>query len=272
MAKRKFMKQRKTIQELDAMEELYGGRFTKSKLFRILLMYSVIPLAFGTLLYRNVFYTGIWVIITCIYTFVKVIPGNVKSDYNMKAHNERNRIINVITQSLTSGNPSVKQGIKMAIDNTNGELHYDMNKLYAKLLGDATPEAIHKSFLDLRKKYEDDIYFGLFLEQLEVGLGKAHPDIRTIVIFRESHNAEFSTTKKFRMRKRDQLKMVVTMLGMAFGTCVLAAVALTYSKFVSLYNHSLPGFVITTFFMTVLFMILNHFVNLYQDDSINSIK
>lgn len=270
MAKRK--KQYKTIRELDAIEELYGGRFTKSKLIRILMMYSLIPLAFGTLLYRNVFYTSIWIIITCIYVFVKVIPGSVKSDYNMKAHNERNRVINVITQSLTSGNPSVKQGIKMAVDSTHGELHDDMNKLYAKLLGDATPEAIHESFLNLREKYKDDIYFGLFLEQLEVGLGKAHPDTRTLTIFRDSHNAEFSTTKKFRMRKRDQLRMVVTMLCMSFGTCVLAATALTYKKFVSLYNHSLAGFIITTGFMIVLFMILNHFVNLYQDDSINSIK
>lgn len=270
MAKRK--KQYKTIQELDAIEELYGGRFTKSKLWRLLSMYSIIPLAFGMLLYRNIFYTGIWVIITCIYVFVKVIPGCVKSEYNMKAHNERNRVINVITQALTSGNPSVKHGIKMAVDNTNGELHHDMNTLYAKLLGDATPEATHKAFLDLRKKYADDIYFGLFLEQLEVGLGKAHPDTRTLIVFRDSHNAEFGNVKKFRARKRDQLKMVVTMLGMSFGTCVLAAVAFTYSKFVKLYNHSLAGFIITTCFMTVLFMILNHFVNLYQDDSINSIK
>ena len=272
MAKLKFSKQQKTIQELDAIEELYGGEFTRSKLVRILLMYSIIPLAFGMLLYRSILWTGIWIAITCIYSFAKVIPGNIKMDYNMKAHNQRNRVINVITQSLASGNTSVKQGIKMAVDNTDGELHSDMAKLYAKLLGDPTPEATHQAFLALEEKYKEDVFFSLFLEQLEVGVGRAHPDIRTLVVFRESHNTEFSEIKKYREGKRKQLKMVVVMLFIAFSTCLIAALMLTYKKWVVLYNHSLAGFIITTIFMCALFKILDRFTTQYQDDSINSIK
>lgn len=268
---RKTRKKRYTIKELDAIEELYGSHFTKATLARNFLTYSIATIAFSYVLYASIPIVIIYVILSCLYVYYKIIPNNIRMNYEMKAHAERNRSINIITQSLSSGHTSIKNAISMAIKNSNGEFRKDLKLLYAKILSDTTFEAIHEAFTTLKNKYPDDIYFGLFLEQLEVGLNKSHPDLRTLIIVRKSHNYEYNRIKAFRLAKRQAMHDMVKMLGLTFVVCCTVAYMFGYQKFLTMYAHNLIGMAISTLFMFVLFMIINKFMNMYQDTAINSI-
>lgn len=275
MAKKQKIKNRKkryTIKELDAIEELYGSHFTKTTLARNFLTYSIAAIAFSYVLYASIPIVLIYITLSCLYVYYNIIPNNVRMNYEMKAHAERNRSINIVTQSLSSGHTSIKNAINMAIKNSNGEFRKDLKLLYAKILSDTTFEATHQAFTNLKKKYPDDIYFGLFLEQLEVGLNKSNPDLRTLMIVRKSHNHEYNRIKVFRSAKRQAMRDMIKMLSLTFVVCCTVAFMFGYQKFLNMYAHNLVGMAISTLFMFVLFMIIKKFMKMYQDTAINSIS
>lgn len=272
MARRK----RITIKELNAMEELYGSRMTPSKVFRIIGSYEIVICGCAYFLYQSLLITLMYAFAGALFVYGIVIKKDVENRYKSRGFFERNKFVNVITQSMTTKDAQILPVLTKSIDKLNGEFKDDIQHLVAVLCTNSTDDEKREAFVELDKKYENDIYFCLFLDQVQTVYWESTYHIETFREFQNSHNLILMKQKEYKRTKNvcrhwtfmTVLGSIGLIVATAFMTGVLSGKGFNLELFSTVYAHNLIGRICSTIYMFGLSLIMIRFFNCYYDDDI----
>jgi hypothetical protein len=265
-----------TIKELNAMEELYGSRMTSSKVMRIIFKYELAVCGMSYFLYQNLIATFMYGFAGAIYVYMVIIKQDVESRYRQRGLFERNKFINFITQSMTAKNAQMLPVLMKLVNKLEGEFKDDVQHLVAVLCTNSTSEEKNSAFAELSEKYRKDIYFCLFLDQVQTVYLENTYHIETFREFQRSHNLILIKQKEYqRIKDRYRHWFFLTLIG-AFGLLVLTAYAtgifngngMNFEMFTQVYATSLIGRIVSTFYMVAMAIVVNIFFRNYYDDNI----
>lgn len=259
-----------SIKEMDAMEQLYGSRLTKGRVFRIIAGYEIGVILFTYILYgpNRPWWIFSWMIVAAWYIKAKLLPRKIENDYQRRAENQRNRFINYVTQSMTTTGTNIIEAIRNAANKADGEFKSDLESLIAIMLSAQSFDESHAAFVKIQKKYSSDIYFTLFMEQVETVFHESIYHIETFNTFKDSHNTVLTKEKEFIQKKRDVQHNMITMCGISCFTNAVCLMAPGYDKYLSVYANTIPGAVVSTIYMIALAIIINGFYKRFYDDDV----
>ena len=168
-----------TIDELNAYKIAYGSPLKRKELFFSLMIPFVVAFFYTFILFYNLWLPLITGILAMIYSYAYIIPQQVKRGYENNAFREKNNFVNNMTQILTNNEKTVLQALKTVADRANGEFKEDLLKLQAKIV-DGSNQDIQDSFQWLANKYESDVIFSLYVEQLTTLVIEGRHNIETL--------------------------------------------------------------------------------------------
>lgn len=261
-------KNKMTIVQMNAVEELYGYNLTKQKVARFMLSYEVGTLAFTVLLYERWWITLIWMVLVGLYVYKSLLPKQVMANYKRRALTERNRFINMVTQGMATKNANIVAVLRRAKEKVKGEFADDLSILIATLVSEDNYEAKHQAFKNLSDKYKEDIYFVLFLEQIETVYHEDQYHIETFQTFKDSHNRLLMKQKTFIRKKKEVQTSMMSMLGLSFVMLAIMLMSNGIDKYISIYAHALGGTITSTIYLLVIGFIIHSFYKKYYDDEV----
>lgn len=269
------MARRKTIVEMNAKEELYGGRMTTARVLRMLMGWEIGIAIFAITLYgpvvQHAWCVLVWMLIVAIYIYNVLIPRKIEADYQMRSEQERNRFINIVTQGMSTKNANILAVLRRATNKAEGEFKDDLNALVAVLVSAPDYKEQHQAFEDIIHKYSSDIYFGLFMEQVETVYHESIYHIETFQTFEDSHNKLLLKQKEFMAKKHDVQQIMFTMCGIAEFTIAATTIgAEGYKTYLSMYALSKAGMVVSTVYLIVLCLIVSSFYKHFYDNTVTS--
>ena len=261
-----------TITSMNAKEELYGSRLTKARVARTILTYEVGVAAYGYAMYgpTNLPIIVIWLVLAALYIYRKILPESVDANYQRKAETERNRFINIVTQGMTTKNANILAVLRRATAKAEGEFKLDLERLLAVLVSAPDQAEKHKAFQDITEKYSDDIYYGLFMEQVETVYNESQYHIETFNTFKDSHNTLLLKQKEFIRKKKQAQVQLMSILVLSLVTSVICLYSNGYQQFLTTYAENKIGMLFSTLYLFALALIINGFYKHFYDDTITS--
>jgi len=258
------------VSELNALQQSYGDALSFYDYKRFLLAPVIFTAGFALLLFHSIIITIICGILGGLYAFKAIMPLLVRREYEMKSLNERNRFINSLTQILTDEQKILLVAIELASERTSGELKADLKILQARLDG-ANRTSIATAFSDLRKKYEKDVLFGQYLEQIETALIEGRQDIEAIKHQKTYHNDTMQNTVQFLKVKEEHYKGVKLVATVIAFIVILITFSFGYETYHEAFTNTLIGNVFGVIFYATLLLLMKSFLKLYFDDEVMSI-
>ncbi|MBD9844898.1 hypothetical protein IHP33_04085 [Enterococcus faecalis] len=265
-------KKRYAIDELNAYKVAYGRPIAKEDYF----LNIVLPALFGGgvifLLLNNVWLV---LVVACFYAFYGyrvLFPLNVKRFYSHRAFDQRNRLINNLTQLLSDPTMSWFVAFQRASERCEGELRQDIDQLLANLQ-DASSEELSNHFRLFGKKYETDVVFSLFMEQIETIALEGRTNIMMIQDIKNYHNQIREKTKRFVGRKKKVIEQIVLYLFLSGVILeILHFFPLGYTAYLESFAHSPIGWVMSGVYLCLLTVLLHKVCQNFYDDEIMEVK
>lgn len=268
-----FFKKKKilTIDELNAYRIAYGNPIERKELFRSL----AVPFAVGFFYIFILFYCWWLALIVGFlamgYAYTFIIPQQVKRVYESNAFREKNNFVNNMTQILTNNEKTVLQALKTVTDRANGEFKEDLLKLQAKIV-DGNNQEIQSSFEWLAKKYESDVIFALYVEQITTLVIEGRNNIETLKDIKTYHNEIKKRQEKFfiaKQQKERDFKMMCKVGVLFIGTITIS---FGFEQFIKVYAHHPIGWVSSLAYLLILVKTYHTFLQRMGDDSIMEVK
>lgn len=265
------------VEEINALNKKYEGDLTRNDYFK----YIILPGLVGAIV--AILFTYFWWlavilgILGVFYGYKYILPNIVKQNYFLASLKERNRFVNNMTQILTDRSKTIINALQAATSRAKGELYQDLKTLQASLSG-ADKEQVAEAFKIIRIKYQHDVVFVQYLEQLETlaqegkGVGTKKDEeggpLDTLKEIKSYHNDMMLLQFKF-MSLKD--KHLGDMKQLIFVVCIIMA-ALTFSFGFKTYFESFArspiGWITSLIYLTAMFMSINKFRKLYFDNEI----
>lgn len=261
------------MEMLNAREELYGHKLTKSRVLRTILMYELIVFAyaFATYSIKNWIFILIWLALAAVYIYTYIIPRQIEFNYEARSEAERNRFINIITQGMTSNTADIIKVLKMATDKANGEFKLDMQGLVATIMSANTYKAQHLAFKKVLNKYRNDYYFCRFMEEVETNVHESKYQMATYQAFKDHHNLTMTKEKEFEAKKKLIQQKMILMLVMVLIVACVALYSNGYKVFITVYATTVPGIICSTLFLMYVFTFAHLFFKRKFDTSVTSL-
>lgn len=264
-------KKRMNIADLQAKEEAYGYRLTKSKIAGIILPYSLSIGAFAYILYSNLIIALILVAISAITVYLKIVPQEIQVQYYRRGLQQRNRCLNIITQSMTSPENTVYESMKQAAIRMNGEFKQDLQEVIAVMVTSEDDEPVHQAFNKIEEKYADDVVFTQYFEQLETAQFEGNLSPEIFQDLSNYHNQTYEKQQAYIAQRKKRKKEVFTITAIVFGLCVTLAVSNGYDNYRTTFSYSIIGIIASSIFMVVYIFVLMKFFKAYYDESITTV-
>lgn len=259
-----------SIAAMNARAQLYGHTMTKSRVFRMMFIYEVATVVTCAILYgfNHLIWAVGWMIIVAIIVYKKVIPQQVEANYQTRSEIERNKFINITTQSLAGDSVNLLSVLRRSSAKLTGEFREDMESLIATMSSSPSRSEVHQQFMRIEDKYSDDIYFCLFIEQIETVFYETQYHIETFEVFKDSHNTIMQKEKTFSAQKRDYMMQGVMMfiLGQVLNATTLYSSG--YDKFLSAYANTIAAPIINGIYIIGILMTANTFIKRFFDDDV----
>jgi hypothetical protein len=259
------------IQELNAIQVAYG----KPLEFKDYRRYVGFPAIFMAVFSFAITYFW-WVALImgalgALYGVKVILPNSVKRAYEMASLKERNRLLNNLTQILTDESKTTLKAINLAKLRADGELRDDIEILEAKLQG-ADRQQIIEAFQEINTKYERDVVFTQYFEQIETAIFEGRNQGDTLKQIKNYHNDTLKKTNLFLKIKEGHFRDLKQML---FIMAVFVG-ALTFSFGFDIYFNAFArtpiGWISGGIYFTIVLMLMKSFFKLYFDDSIMTVR
>ncbi len=268
-----MLKKRKiyTLDELNAYKKAYGNPIQRKELFTTLTIPFVVAALYTFSLY---YYWWLALIAGCIgmlYSYRVMLPANIKRIYENNAFRERNNFVNNITQILTNPERTVLEALKIVSERAHGEFKNDLLQLQASLI-DADKEEIQRAFQVLSKKYEKDVIFDMYIEQLTTAMTEGRFSMETLKDIKTYHNEVKKRQDKFKAAKSREaynFKFICTI-----GLALIAAISFSFGwkQFITVYAHSPIGWVVSGAYLMILGGYFASFRKRIVDDDIMEVQ
>lgn len=259
-----------SIASMNATEQLYGHTMTKSRVFRMMFSYELAIFVSCFILYgyNHLIWAVLWMAITAILVYKKIIPRQVQANYEMRGEIERNKFINIATQSLSGESVNLLAVLRRSNAKLEGEFHDDMESLIATMASSPDNKEVHKAFTYIEDKYKQDIYFCLFMEQIETVFYETQYHIETFEVFKDSHNVIMQKEKSFSNKKRDFMIQGISMFALGQVLNAITLYSSGYDKFLEAYANIMVGPIISAIYLTAILVVANIFVKRFFDDDV----
>ncbi|EAE0901554.1 hypothetical protein [Enterococcus faecalis] len=261
-------KKRYAIDELNAYKIAYGRPIAKEDYF----LNIVLPACFGSAMIFLLLNSWLLMVLVglgyAFYGYRVLFPLNIRRFYMHKAFDQRNRFINNLTQLLSDPTMSWFIALQRATERCEGEFREDLDQLLVELQ-EASSNEISQHFQRFAEKYNNDVVFSLFIEQVETVALEGRTNIDMIRDIKTYHNQLREQTKQFMKRKKrivDQLVLYVIMSSAIL--LIFHFFPLGYEVYLKSFAHSLIGWITSGLYMLVLTLHLHKSCHCFYDDEI----
>lgn len=258
-----------SIDELNAYRAAYGNPLMKKEIFTALVVPFVICFFAVYILFYYWWLALIAGFVGVTYGYIVLMRINIQRYYHQQALIQRNRFINNMTQLLTNPNETVVSALKWCAQDivASGEFKEDLDKLIVDLM-DAGPKEIQKSFKVLADKYEKDLVFSLFIDNLITASLKGRTDINKIKELKSWHNDVLEQTNIFINNKRFFAQQFKQMLIYPVITIVILTFAMGFDGYLMYYAHHPIGWVSSSIMLGVIAYQFHNFQLKLADDEV----
>lgn len=266
-------KKRRTIEELRAYDKAYGRKLTKSRQFKLSVEPAIILAIISTMMWMRPALSIVFFVIGLMYGYFRIMPRQVKVQYEADALYQRHRAIGILTSAMAGNSSAPAYKVLSAVASASeGELKDDFIKLTAAVVRIESARSVHKAFLEIIDKYKSDSYFVQFMEQVESYTLDSNLDVETLEMLNDMHNKVYEDSIAFGRVREQALTETRTMLGVVIGLGVgMEAVGVkmaTYKYFMQYFWHGLTGWITGALMIIILSIILMRFYTRYFDDKI----
>lgn len=266
-------KKKKTmnVDELRAYRVAYGGNLGSKDYFK----YVGAPAGLFAVFSFLLLYNG-WVSIPCgilgaIYGFRVLLPKSVQKQYEAEGFNQRNKFLNNITQVLTDDNQTVLMALRKVTPRANGEFKENLQKFYAMLVG-ADNQRMRDAIVWLGDKYEDDVIFLQYLEQLETAMLEGKTNTDTLKDIKTYHNDIRKKQEAYEKAKAGHLRDMKQLVIITGILLIALAVSFGFKVYLSAFARHPIGYVSSGLYLLVMVMFFRQFVGYLFDDSVMEIR
>lgn len=266
-------KSRMSAEEIRALRNAYDKPLTAKNY----IVFAAAPaLLFGGLLFYLTYVWWLGLIAAAIgvaYGLRIWLPKAVKRTYNIKSFNERNRLLNLLTQQMSDQTKIPKQILERVVSRLDGELRKDFFPITARIANGATNSEINEMFDVVEKKYKDDIIFSQYLEQIETNFTTGIDNLSSLKDMNGYHNDLRKQRDLFLGYKAKRLKD-------CFSLIILSVLLVSALQF-GMGNHEtyMKGFAdvtigrsVSVVYTLIFFGLTRKFEKIYFDDEIMEVK
>lgn len=260
-----------TVDELRAYRVAYGGKLGAKDYVTFVGVPAGLFGLFSFLLLYNIWVTLGCMIVGTIYGVKFLLPRSVRKQYEAEGFNQRNKFLNNITQVLTDDNKTVLMAIKKVTVRSSGEFKEDLKRFHAMLIG-ADNERIRDAVVWFGDRYDDDIIFMQYLEQLETAMLEGKTNIDTLKDIKTYHNDIKKKQDHYERAKNGHLndmKQLVIITGILI---ISLAVSFGFETYLSSFARHPIGYVSSGLYLLLLMMFFKQFVGYLFDDSVMEIR
>ncbi|WP_244895510.1 hypothetical protein [Evansella clarkii] len=259
------------VDELRAYRVAYGGKLGVKDFMNYVGLPAGLFGVFSFLLLYNGWVTAVCVIIGAIYGLASLLPKSVKKQYEYEAFNQRNKFLNNITQVLTDDNQTVLMAIRKVTTRSTGEFKEDLKKFHAMLIG-ADNERIRESVIWFSEKYDDDVIFQQYLEQLETAMIEGKTNIDTLKDIKTYHNDIRKKQDGYERAKNGHLKDMKQLIIITGILIIALAVSFGFETYLSAFARHPVGYISSGLYLLMLTIFFKQFVGYLFDDSVMEIR
>lgn len=258
------------VNELNAYQVAYGKPLDYKDYFQYIGLPAVAMAGLAFALWYNIWVSIICALIGAVYGLKSIMPKSIKRKYNMKSLQARKIFINNMTQILTDDSKTLNKALSIAKERTKGELKEDINLLETKIHG-ANKFQISEAFSELKDKYEHDVVFTQYLEQLETAIFEGRNNIDTLQQIKSYHNDMVTKTNEY-MRLKDGHVRDMKQLSLFVALFILAITfSFGFQTFYDGFAKSIVGWVIGGAYYVLMARHCLKFFSYYFDDEIMSL-
>ncbi|WP_077356087.1 hypothetical protein [Virgibacillus halodenitrificans] len=259
------------VDELNAYKVAYG-RPLKVKDY---VYYVGLPaLVFGIFSFIVLYYwwlSLIMFVIGAIYGIKVFLPKNIEKNYQTKSFRQRNKFVNNMTQILTDESKTVTKALATATTRANGEFKDDLNILQAKLVG-ADNQQIKEGFKWLLSKYDDDVIFVQYMEQLETAMLEGRANTDTLKDIKTYHNEIKEKQDEYERKKQGHLKDMKMLCFVVLVFILSVSFSFGFNTYVNDFAHHPTGWVSCGVYLLLMGQFFRKFSTYLFDDSIMEVK
>lgn len=262
-----------SAEELRALRNAYDKPLTAKNY----ILFAAVPaLLFGGILFylSYVWWLGLIAGIIGVYYGIRIwLPKAIQRNYNIKSFNERNRLLNLLTQQMSDQTKIPKQVLERVVSRLDGELRQDFFPITARIANGATSAEINKMFNAVEEKYKDDIIFSQYLEQIETNFTTGIDNLSSLKDMNGYHNDIRKQRDLFLGFKSKRLKdcfslIVLTLLlisALQFGMG-------DHEIYIKAFANSMIGRGVSIIFTAIVIGLTRRFEKIYFDDNIMGVK
>lgn len=271
MAK-KFNKKNFNVEDLAAYKQAYGGVLDRRDYMKYVFLPGLGCLFYATIVLYQPVVSIIAFIIGSVYGWRVLMPKSIRKSYEQESFLQRNKFLNNMTQILTDDSKTLSQALNLAKMRSKGEFRDVMTRLEAGLFGADIPQ-IQDMIGEVSDKYQDDVIFVQYMEQLETAAIEGRTNIDTLKDIKVYHNQMKKKQEEYEKRKQHHAKEMKTM--MLFITIFIFAISFSFGfkGYLSAFaHHSILGWLFGIPYLGLLWHLYHTFMTYMFDDSVVSMK
>lgn len=256
-----------TLEEYSALKSAYGGSYKSTDIVLILAKPFFFIAIYTFFLYYYWWLSLAFGVLASLYQYRRIMILNARREFEQSAFNERNKFINNLSQILSNPQTTTIDGLHEVKDRMKGEFRSDLTLLLTQLSG-ANPSKITGYVDSFKEKYEKDVIFSQYMDQIATALMDGRANISVLKDIRAFHN-HIKT-------KRDYFLELKAKRGRNFTMTVILVLLLTvcltfgfgYKTFIDGYAHTILGWIGNTLFLAGIFLLFTRHLKRQEDDNV----
>ncbi len=269
---KKKKRRRLSLDELNAYKRAYGRPLQAKDYGQTVFFPALIGGGLTFLLLHQWLIALFFAFLFGWFGYAVLLPKNVLRFYEHQALIQRNRWMNNLTQLFSDGEMSWFQGIQLANQRTEGAFREDLDQLLATLY-DAPAKERSQAFQVFQKKYDKDVIFRMYLEQVEILALEGRHSIETLKDINHYHNQIKECQRQFVHQKK-----IIARQFLVYGTLILGILLLLqfFPLGFSVYYHAFAstwvGWITSGLFLLTTWYLLARGTFYYFDDAVMEVK
>lgn len=210
-------------------------------------------------------------LVGALYGFKVIMPKSVERAYQIRSLKERNRFINNYTNILTNESRTTLKALKLANERTQGELKEDLELLAGRLQG-ADKFGIQRAFQEISTKYEKDVVFTQYMEQIETAFFEGRNNVDTLKQIKSYHDDIMQKTNLFLRVKDGHFRDMKQMLMIVVVFIASITLSFGFETYFTGFARTIFGWLFGGIYFVIVILLLKSFFTLFFDDEIMSIR
>lgn len=256
------------IQTLTAYSGAYNRPINREEKFKFCSVHGMLFAFFATILFYHPLFSIFAFIVGYLYAQEVLLLRSVVREYENDLFMERNKFINSLTQQLPNPSKTLYQSLQATYERTN---NLDFKKNLKELIDstrDGDENDKEAAYTKFREVYEDDVFFSLFVEQLETISTEGKESFESLKAIKSYHNG----VKKLRVLFVKKKEVVKSGYKLILGLIAFVAIAMTigvsFEIILNDFSRSPIGWISGGLFMIVSLRVYSIFYKKYYDDNI----